>query len=142
MIDLQVVSSDLEKREVISIPNSKLNKIIAARMEEIFSLLIGQIDKSGIDRSLLEKIVITGGGASISGMKEFAMNKLRSKIRIAEPIAIEGMDEVEDLSSFATSMGVLRYLANQNHNRTEVSNLIEKKQSILDIFLSWFKENC
>lgn len=63
-----------------------LCEIIQSRMREIAKLVGAQIDKSDLSRSLLSGIVLTGGGAAMSGTEQIFDETLKHlKVRVAEP---------------------------------------------------------
>jgi len=49
-----------------------LNEILEARAEELFQYVRAQLHRAGMQRSLLEGIVLTGGGALLNGMCDMA----------------------------------------------------------------------
>ncbi|HML17504.1 MAG TPA: cell division protein FtsA [Bryobacteraceae bacterium] len=51
---------------------SELNEILEARAEEIFLYVRAELQRAGMERSLLEGIVLTGGGALLNGMCDMA----------------------------------------------------------------------
>ena len=51
---------------------AELNEILEARAEEIFLYVRAELQRVGMERSLLEGIVITGGGALLNGMCDVA----------------------------------------------------------------------
>lgn len=65
-----------------SYPRKKLEEIIAARLSDIFDLVESHLKKIGRNGLLPAGIVITGGGAGLSGIEELAKNALRLPARI------------------------------------------------------------
>jgi cell division protein FtsA len=51
---------------------SELNEILEARAEEIFQYVRAELQRVGMERNLLEGIVLTGGGAYLNGMCDMA----------------------------------------------------------------------
>jgi cell division protein FtsA len=51
---------------------SELNEILEARAEEIFQYVKSELQRVGMERNLLEGIVLTGGGAFLNGMCDMA----------------------------------------------------------------------
>ncbi len=51
---------------------SELNEILEARAEEIFLYVRAELQRVGMERNLLEGIVLTGGGAFLNGMCDMA----------------------------------------------------------------------
>lgn len=79
----------LEEAEVVKmgksihqIPRKKLNDIVLARLEDMFSLVIAHLKKIGKHELLPAGIILTGGGSGIETIEDFARAamKLPSKI--------------------------------------------------------------
>jgi cell division protein FtsA len=51
---------------------SELNEILEARAEELFLYVRAELQRVGMERSLFEGIVLTGGGAMLNGMCDIA----------------------------------------------------------------------
>lgn len=63
----------------------ELSKIVDSRMYEIFSLVKEELKKIGRDRKLPAGIIITGGGAKINGIVEYAKKELKLPVSIGCP---------------------------------------------------------
>jgi cell division protein FtsA len=142
MIDVPLIGSESEEKEICSISNANLNNIIAARIEEIFNLIKFSINKASIDKALVERIVLTGGGSLISGVKEFAGSSFNSKIRIAKPTILEGLSPEDDFTNFASAIGVFEQISSKYQEASE-SGLggASRHQSVREVVTSWIKEN-
>ncbi len=55
---------------------SELIEILEARAEQLFSYVRAEIQRAGMDRNLLEGVVLTGAGALLPGMWDMAERKL------------------------------------------------------------------
>ncbi|MEO5925196.1 MAG: cell division protein FtsA [Bryobacteraceae bacterium] len=55
---------------------AELIEILEARAEQLFSYVRAEIQRAGMDRHLLEGVVLTGGGALLPGMWDMAERKL------------------------------------------------------------------
>lgn len=96
-----------DSNEVIS--RKHLAEIIEARLEEIFELVDRELTK--IDRSgkLPAGVVLTGGGAKLSGIVDVAKRRLRLPAMLGYPIEVASpLERVNDLS-FTTALGLVRW---------------------------------
>ena len=96
-----------------------ITEISAARVEEIFDKIdveLKKIDKSG---KLPAGIVLTGGGAKLTGLVEAAKKRLRLPASLGSPLNVtSAIDKVNDLA-FSTAVGLVIWgaeLANQRQN--------------------------
>ncbi len=112
------VSDDIEKKEEINLKNfgdeedifiSKkyLTEIIEARVEEIFKKINAELKKINRAGMLPAGVVLTGGGAKLSGIIEQAKKQLRLPSRLGKiDKIITVLDKAEDLS-FCTAIGLI-----------------------------------
>lgn len=90
-----------------TIQRRKLCEIIAARMEEIFSLIREEVKRSGHAGMLPAGIVLTGGGARLAGSAELAREVLQMPVRIGSPQGVGGLMDQLSNPAFATPIGLL-----------------------------------
>ena len=83
--------------------------IIDARVEEIFSLVLQEIKRSGYDGLLPAGMVLTGGVSALPGIRDLAKDVLNIPVRVAQPEGLVGMVDRLHSPSFSTSVGLLRW---------------------------------
>lgn len=98
----------------VQISRRDLAHIIEARVEEIFSLVLQEIRRSGYDQLLPAGMVLTGGVSALPGIRELAGQVLEMPVHIAQPTGLVGMvDQLHD-PAYATSVGLLRWAVLMN----------------------------
>ena len=95
--------------EKIQVGRQDLAYVIEARVEEIFQLILQNIEKSGYEGLLPAGIVLTGGSAQLRGITEVAERILKVPARVAQPKNMVGMTDHLHSPAFATSVGLLRW---------------------------------
>jgi len=96
-------------RETRPIEKHLLASMIEARMEEIFTLALREAKKNLFAELMAGGVVLTGGGASLSGVVELAERIFELPVRVGVPRAVTGIrDAVED-PSYAAVVGLLLY---------------------------------
>ncbi len=96
--------------EVRQIARELLAHIIEQRMDEIFGLVAEQIERSGVADRLAGGIVLTGGGASLEGIRELAEATFTAPVRIGLPgTGLSGLVESTRAPKFATAAGLALY---------------------------------
>jgi cell division protein FtsA len=85
----------------------QLCEVVAARTEEMFELIAHEIKRSGFDGLLPAGVVITGGTANLTGMRDVAAQTLRLPVRIGLPRRLQGLSEAISSPAYATSVGLL-----------------------------------
>jgi len=94
----------------VQINRKELAHIIEARVEEIFSLTLQEIKRSGYDGLLPAGMVLTGGASALSGMKRIASEVLNMPVRIAQPEKLLGLVDRLNSPAYSTSVGLLRWI--------------------------------
>lgn len=103
MIDL----SRFDEREKDAVYHHDVLEIIQARLDEIFDLVVKELEKIGKDQLLPAGAVLTGGGAHLPHIVDFAKEKLRLPVSIGQPANLLGVVDHVDDSSYATVVGLL-----------------------------------
>ncbi len=97
------------EEDPVQISRGDLAHIIEARVEEIFSLMLQEIKRSGYDGLLPAGMVLTGGVSALPGIRKIANNVLGIPVKIAKPDGLMGMvDQLYD-PAYSTSVGLLRW---------------------------------
>jgi cell division protein FtsA len=86
-----------------------LSEILEPRVEEIFTLVDQEIERTGLKELLASGVVITGGSALLSGIVEIADQVFQLPTRIGFPQRISGLVDVVNGPMFATAVGLVLY---------------------------------
>jgi cell division protein FtsA len=95
--------------EKIQVSRQDLAHVIEARVEEIFNLVLQEVERSGYDGLLPAGIVLTGGTAQLRGIADVAERVLKVPARVAAPKNLVGLVDTLRSPAFATSVGLLRW---------------------------------
>ncbi len=86
-----------------------LAQIIEPRVDELFTLIDGELIRSGFKNLLAAGVVITGGTASLPGIVEVAEQVLDLPARVGEPSGVGGLVDMVHDPRFATPIGLVLY---------------------------------
>jgi len=86
-----------------------LSEIIEPRVEEIFSLIQNEVQKSGYSDVVAGGVVITGGSTLLEGMPELAEFIFEMPVKRGLPQNIGGLRDVVNSPKFATGVGLVKY---------------------------------
>src|SRR3546814_15084731 len=78
-------------------------------MEEMFELVRSRLEASGFDKVAGRRVVLTGGGSQLQGVRELAQLILDKQVRMGRPLAIHGLAESTCGPAFSTATGLLAY---------------------------------
>src|SRR3954470_17565322 len=96
------------------IPREVLAHIIHQRMDEIFNLVLSEIERAGFAQRLNGGVVITGGAAAMQGVGELAADVFGTGVRIGSPEEnIGGLADSVDAPRYATVVGLAMYGAHR-----------------------------
>ncbi len=84
-----------------------LAMIVEARVEEILSLVLQEIKRSGYDGLLPAGVVLTGGASNLPGIRDVANRMLQMPVRLARPERVAGMADAVRSPAFSTAVGLL-----------------------------------
>ncbi|HMG71452.1 MAG TPA: cell division protein FtsA, partial [Gemmatimonadaceae bacterium] len=97
------------------VPREVLAHIIHQRMDEIFNLVLSEIERAGFKQRLNGGVVITGGAAAMEGVGELAADVFGTGVRIGSPAEnIGGLSDSVDAPRFATVVGLALYGAHRS----------------------------
>jgi cell division protein FtsA len=115
----------VDRSEMITLPSTAaqgdrqisrdlLAHIIHQRMDEIYDLVLRDIQSSGYLGRTAAGIVLTGGAAALPGMGELAADLFGAAVRVAVPREnILGLNDAVEAPRFATAVGLAQYAANR-----------------------------
>ena len=103
-----------------SVSRLQLSEVIEARAEEILSLILREVKRSGYDGLLAAGLVMCGGTAELAGFRDLAQQVLALPVRVGKPQDLQGLTDVLDSPAYATSVGLLLWgMRHQQVDRPE-----------------------
>jgi len=102
---IEVTSFGNGARETIS--RVHLGEILEARAEEILTLILREVKRSGYDGLLAAGLVLCGGSAELAGLRELAQQVLHMPVRMGAPHDLQGLTDVLESPAYATAVGLL-----------------------------------
>lgn len=95
------------------ISKKALAEVVNARYEELFTLVLAELRRSGFEDLVAAGIVLTGGAAMTEGVAELAESVFQMPVRLGMPQFVSGLRDVLQSPSYATSVGLLLYAFQQ-----------------------------
>jgi len=98
----------------VQISRLDLATIIEARVEEMFSLVLQEIKRTGYDGLLPAGMVLTGGCSLLPGIKRVATDVLNLPCRTAGPANLQGLVDKLTGPAYSTSVGLLHWAQHES----------------------------
>ena len=98
-------------RPPAKVSRKMLAEIIEPRMEEIFNLIKQALEKTGYLNKVAAGVVLTGGASQCEGTIQIAERILNQPARVGSPIQVKGLVEKVSNPTFATAVGLARFVA-------------------------------
>ena len=146
------LSSMIGKDETVEVPGvggrkprvlsrQILGEILEPRVEEIFSLIYGEILRSGHEDTITSGVVVTGGSAELLGVTEMAEQIFNAPARVGYPKGITGLVEVVNKPMYATAVGLVLYGAktNKKHKKFRIRD-VNIFNRVMSRMKRWFKD--
>ncbi len=109
MIEVAPISAEDGQTELARITRAQLIAIIRQRLEQLF----GEVGKALTDMKFTgpnaRQIVLTGGGAELKGIADYAQGLLGRSVRVGRPRGLAGLPDAHSGPAFATLAGLARY---------------------------------
>ena len=94
-----------------------LAQVVEARYRELFSLVLAELRRSGLESMVAAGLVMTGGASRIEGAEELAEEVFHMPVRLATPQGVSGLSDVVSNAIHATAVGLLLYGSRAGSNR-------------------------
>ena len=126
-------------RPARSMSRHTLSEVVEPRYQELFELIQDEIRESGLEDQIAAGYVLTGGTAKMQGVVEFAEEVFQMPVRIATPLAVQGLKDYVNDPSYATVVGLLHYGLQENSGRVNEVNKSDSVASLWTRVHAWFK---
>ena len=124
------------------VPKAELISIITPRIEEIFELVNKKLAEHGLRDISSHRVVLTGGGAQLSGIRDIANMVLDKQVRIGRPKNVINLPDNLYNPCFYTAIGLLLFAL--NYSEKKPNKIISKPASSGTSFgriLDWLKQS-
>ncbi len=146
------LSSLIGKDETIEVPGvggrkprvlsrQILGEILEPRVEEIFTLIYGELVRSEYENAISSGVVVTGGSAELPGVPELAEQIFNTPARVGYPQGIGGLVEVVNKPMYATAVGLVLHgaMAGKKARKFRIrdANIFNR---VMNRMKGWFKD--
>ena len=131
MIEVAPISAEEDSGETTRITRAQLIAVIRQRLEH----LMGEISKAlkelgfaGPVGPVGRQVVLTGGGAELKGIADYAQGSLGRAVRVGRPRGLIGMPDAHSGPGFATLAGLIHFAAS---DPVDLRALLPARQTVI-----------
>jgi cell division protein FtsA len=117
--------------ELKRLSHESLQRIMAARLEEIFELIAQDLERASLADYLRAGVLLCGGGSRVPGIVKLAENVFQMNVTAGHACALSGLTTALDQPEFAAPIGLVKFGA-LKHRRREGRSLIPR--GLKDVF--------
>ncbi len=106
MVEIPALDPD-DSQDSRRVPRADLIQVIRDRLDSIFTEVDRALKEIGFTGSAGRQVVLTGGGAELRGIADFAQGLLARNIRIGRPRGISALPDPHSTAAFSTLAGLI-----------------------------------
>lgn len=111
MIDIAPISGEEEQGDPARITRAQLIAVIRQRLDHWFGAIASALDSLGFSGPVGRQVVLTGGGAELKGIADYAQGVLGRSVRVGRPRGLAGLPDAHGGPAFATLAGLVHFAA-------------------------------
>jgi cell division protein FtsA len=111
--DMIEMEAGMDGAEPLRISRAQLIGVIRQRLEHWFAEIEAKLKELGFTGPIARRLVLTGGGAELKGIAEYAQGVLGRAVRIGRPRGLIGLPDAHSGMSFTTLSGLILYAASE-----------------------------
>ena len=100
-----------------------------------------RLKDSGADTVAGRRVVLTGGASQLAGLRDLAQMVLDKQVRLGKPIRINGLADAVSGPAFATTAGLLTYIAERSDEMPAEIISMAQPGTVWERVRLWLKEN-
>lgn len=120
MIDVKPLS-DEEGAEMARVTRAQLITVIRQRLDHWFGEIAKGLDALGFSGPVGRQVVLTGGGAELKGIADYAQGVLGRSVRVGKPRGLIGLPDAHSGPAFATLAGLVQFAASDPIDLRQIS---------------------
>ena len=110
LIEIPPISDD-EAAETVRVSRAQIIGVVRHRLDLLFTEIAARLPQLGFVGPQARQIVLTGGGAEIKSIADFAQGSLGRNVRIGRPRGLTGLPDAQSGPAFATLAGLVLFAA-------------------------------
>ena len=100
--------TSVSERKSMKMSRQTLAEVIQPRYEELLSLVMNEIRRSGFEELIPAGVVLTGGASRMEGVPELAEEIFHAPVRLGIPKNVSGLQDVVKNPIYAATVGLVQ----------------------------------
>ena len=100
-------------RSARDLSRQALAEVVEPRYDELFTLIQGELRRSGFESLVGAGIVLTGGTSKMEGVVELAEEIFHMPVSLGKPRGVRGLTDIVRNPIYSTAVGLLQYAADK-----------------------------
>ena len=100
--------TSVSDRKAMRMSRQTLAEVIQPRYEELLTLVMNEVRRSGFEELIPAGIVLTGGAARMEGVPELAEEIFHAPVRLGVPQNVSGLQDVVRNPIYSTTVGLVQ----------------------------------
>ncbi|MCW9047046.1 MAG: cell division protein FtsA [Gammaproteobacteria bacterium] len=118
-----------------------LAEVVEPRYEELLSLVLSELRKSGFEDIIAAGVVLTGGSSKMDGVVDLAEEIFHMPVRLGSPQYVSGLSDVVSNPIHSTGVGLLLFGEQHQSSGTQYFSTKGGMKGIWGRMKSWFQGN-
>ncbi len=124
-----------------SLSRQALAEVVEPRYDELFTLVLAEIRRSGYEDIIAAGVVLTGGTSKMEGVVELAEEIFHMPVRVGSPIGIHGLVDIVSNPIYSTGVGLLKYGLKQQEDSSARTSRDGNGATMLTRMKRWLQGN-
>lgn len=117
-----------------------LAEVIQPRMGELFGLVQGELQRSGLEKAIGSGVVLTGGSSRMEGLSELAEEVFHKPVRIGVPTYPGALQGVVSSPLHATGVGLIQFGHGNHLGSVCNARQSDRAAGALERMKGWFQD--
>ena len=119
-----------------------LAEVVEPRYDELFTLIQGELRRSGYEEAIRAGVVLTGGTSKMEGVVELAEEIFHMPVRVGYPQTVKGLNDIVRNPIYSTGVGLLQYGQKQAGERAgSAQRSVASGDGLVARLRNWIQSN-
>jgi len=118
-----------------------LAEVVEPRYDELLSLVLAELRKSGFEDIIAAGVVLTGGSSKMEGVVDLAEEIFHMPVRLGKPQYVSGLADVVSNPIHATGVGLLLFGEQHQNSSNRYFSTEGGMKGIWERMRNWFQGN-